>query len=52
MFRNFAWTLVLIVVVSMAGVLGCASDPARKSTRNGSTYRSTPTDLPSHASCH
>ncbi len=52
MLRNFAWMLILAVVVLMAGVVGCASDKSSRSTRNDSPYASGVANSASHGSCH
>jgi len=51
MLRNPAWTLILAVIVLLAGVVGCASDKSRRSTRD-SAYASGADNASSHAPCH
>ncbi|MHB1035107.1 MAG: hypothetical protein ACYC35_19800 [Pirellulales bacterium] len=54
MFRNCARMLVLTVIVLVAGVIGCASDPASKSksTRDDSPNASGADNSAAHGSCH
>lgn len=52
MARNVARTLILAVIVLMAGVAGCASNESGRSTRRDSPYPSGVADSAAHGSCH
>jgi len=51
MSKNPAWTLILTVIIVLGGVVGCASDKSRRSTRD-SAYASDADNASSHAPCH
>lgn len=52
MWRNSAWTLVLGLVVLMAGVLGCAGDKSNRSDDRDSPYASGVVESVPRGSCH
>ena len=46
-----AWTLFCVVIVLLAGVVGCASTESNRTTRD-SGYASGADSASSHGSCH
>ncbi len=52
MFRRIAWMLNVMVVIWMAGIVGCAGDDSGRSARSDSPYASGVADAGPHGSCH